>query len=167
MKNLNWKLLIKILVTGLAISWVVSQVHLKDIARHIIKVPIPLTIAAILVYNVTRFLGALRLNLFFKQDDIMLSRKENLRLYYKGMFYNLFLPGGIGGDGYKAYYIHNKLHAPIKRVLKSILWDRISGVMAIGFLSFLLVCFMPLPKDYNALKIFLLVYWCYCILLLG
>ena len=50
--------------------------------------------------------------MFFKQEGVFISEKESLKLYYKGMFYNIMLPGGIGGDGYKGYYLHNTLHVP-------------------------------------------------------
>jgi hypothetical protein len=34
---------------------------------------------------------------------LKLNPKYNLRLYFLGLFYNVLLPGGIGGDGYKIF----------------------------------------------------------------
>lgn len=56
-------------------------------------------------------------------------------LYYIGMFYNLFLPGGIGGDGYKVFYLHKKHKASTKMLVAATLLDRISGAVVLGLLA--------------------------------
>lgn len=67
---------------------------------------------------------------------MVLSQKYALRLYYVGMFYNLFLPGGIGGDGYKIYLL-KKINDQIsvKRLFSATLLDRISGLVPLLFLG--------------------------------
>ncbi|MEO8475034.1 MAG: lysylphosphatidylglycerol synthase transmembrane domain-containing protein [Chryseolinea sp.] len=140
---MNWKLLIKIALTSLALYWVYRQVNLKDIGQYIFKAPAAITLASVLLYNVAKLLGAYRLNLFFKQESILISTKDNLKLYYIGMFYNLFLPGGVGGDGYKGYCIHESFDVSLKKVFKPILWDRVSGAVAILFLSMFIALFFP------------------------
>ena len=93
--------------------------------------------------------------MFFKQDGVFISEKENLKLYYKGMFYNIMLPGGIGGDGYKGYYLHNTLQVPVKNLVRPILWDRITGAVSIVILIFVLVNFQTFIPDHLGLNIFL------------
>lgn len=140
---MNWKLLIKIVLTSLALYWVYRQVNLKDVGQYILKAPVTITVASVLLYNVAKLLGAYRLNLFFRQESIILSEKENLKLYYKGMFYNLFLPGGVGGDAYKGYCIHEAFDVSLKKIFRPILWDRVSGAVAILFLSMFIAMFFP------------------------
>ena len=142
-KNSNWKVWVKLIVTALALYWAFSQVDFQEIGKHISRSPFYLTFAAIVIYNLAKVAGSYRLNLFFREEQIMLTEKENLRLYYKGMFFNLFLPGGVGGDAYKGYYVHSKLGAPIKKIFRAIIWDRVSGVTAICFLGLVLACFIP------------------------
>ncbi len=51
------------------------------------------------------------------------------------MFYNLFLPGGIGGDGYKVYLIKKYFKTEgIKKIVTAAFLDRISGLIALVFL---------------------------------
>ena len=114
-----------------------------------------MTIACILIFNLSKFFCAIRLNKFFKQDGVFISEKESLKLYYKGMFYNIMLPGGIGGDGYKGYYLHNTLQVPVKNLVRPILWDRITGAVSIVILIFVLVNFQTFIPDHLGLKIFL------------
>jgi hypothetical protein len=54
-------------------------------------------IPALLFFNISQLVSAYRLLQFYKIHQPAISYRFNLRLYYKGMFYNLFLPGGIGG----------------------------------------------------------------------
>lgn len=153
MKNLNWKLYTKFFITALAVGWIINQVNLKEVAHYLSAIPLSILISSFLVFNVSKFLGAFRLNIFFRLDGILLSKKENLKLYYKGMFYNFLLPGGIGGDGYKGYYLHNALKVPVKNVARPILWDRVTGTIGICLLVFTLLNFQPLFHDHPALKI--------------
>lgn len=84
-------------------------------------------------------------------QDIKLSNGFNIRLYFQGMFYNLFLPGGIGGDAYKALAIQQKTQQPLKKVIVGLLLDRISGVVALLLLVlvFLFMIDIQVPKGYK------------------
>jgi glycosyltransferase 2 family protein len=108
------------------------------------------------IYNLSKVFCALRLNIFFKQDGILISDKENLKLYYKGMFYNMLLPGGIGGDGYKGYFLRQTLQVPIKNLVRPILWDRITGAVSIIIMIFGLGNFQPFIPDNLAIQFFFL-----------
>ena len=68
------------------------------------------------------------------------------------MFYNIMLPGGIGGDGYKGYYLHNTLQVPVKNLVRPILWDRITGAVSIVILIFVLVNFQTFIPEHPGLK---------------
>jgi len=75
----------------------------------------------------------------------------NLQLYFLGMFYNLFLPGGIGGDGYKVYYLHKHLSAPLKKSILALVLDRVTGLIALGILSLIFLFAIPqriIPEIY-------------------
>jgi len=85
-------------------------------------------------YTASRLVGAIRLNLFFSQIGLKLGQVFNLKLYYLGMYYNLFLPGGIGGDGYKIYFLKKHYGIKVTELLKSTLMDRITGLFALVFL---------------------------------
>jgi glycosyltransferase 2 family protein len=152
----NWKLLVKIVFTVLGVGWVLSQIDVNEVGKYLSDVPVALTIACILIFNVSKIFCAIRLNMFFKQDGVFISEKESLKLYYKGMFYNIMLPGGIGGDGYKGYYLHNTLQVPVKNLVRPILWDRITGALSIVILISVLINFQTFIPDHLGLKLFLI-----------
>ena len=49
------------------------------------------------------------------------------------MYYHLFLPGGIGG--YKVYLLRQRFPGKTTVLVRSLLLDRVSGVLALGMLA--------------------------------
>lgn len=70
------------------------------------------------------------------------------------MYYNLFLPGGVGGDGYKVYLLRKSHGKSVKLLTWIMLLDRLGGLAAIGLLVALLTLFIRLPNDiWNGLAV--------------
>jgi uncharacterized membrane protein YbhN (UPF0104 family) len=65
------------------------------------------------------------------------------------MFYNLFLPGGIGGDGYKIYLLNKRFDVKAKQIFWAILLDRVMGLLALFCLASGLAMFIPIPEIYK------------------
>ena len=68
------------------------------------------------------------------------------------MFYNLFLPGGIGGDGYKVYLLHKTYNTSVKQLVAASLLDRISGLFALVFLALAMGMFLDLSVFGNGIS---------------
>ncbi len=133
------------MLTGLALYLVfrkIDTVQLWEITKTIQWLWL---IPAVLIFVLSKVFTALRLNLYFKNIGLQISEKLNFRLYLVGMFYNLFLPGGIGGDGYKVYLLNKQFKTPVKYLIQSALLDRLGGLVAIVFL--LLVLILPVDLD--------------------
>ncbi|MBF0587435.1 flippase-like domain-containing protein [Prosthecochloris sp. N3] len=94
---------------------------------------------AVIVFNISKILNAVRLNRFFRAIGLELSSLYNLQLYYVGMFYNMFLPGGIGGDGYKIYVLKKNHRMKMLNVFNAVFWDRVAGIFALLFLTIILM----------------------------
>jgi len=105
----------------------------------------PWLLPAIALFVGSKVATAIRLNHYFANIQLVLSTWENWRLYLIGMFYNLFLPGGIGGDGYKVYLLNKAFKTPVKQLLKASLLDRLGGLVAIVALLLALVGLIELP----------------------
>ena len=54
------------------------------------------------------------------------------------MFYNFFIPGGIGGDAYKIYILNKSFKWEVKTLTSAVFVDRFIGLTAIGILVSLL-----------------------------
>ncbi len=64
-----------------------------------------------------------------------------VKLYFLGMFYNIFLPTNIGGDIIKISAINDKKPHSIKRAVISVLADRITGLCILAFFIIFGCCF--------------------------
>ncbi|MGW8123194.1 lysylphosphatidylglycerol synthase transmembrane domain-containing protein [Roseivirga echinicomitans] len=132
------KLAAQIIIAVVAIYFVIGEVDLEEYKKRLLGVNVAWLALAILAFNASKILGAFRLNHFFRAIQLQLNSRFNLKLYYVGMLYNQIFPGGIGGDGYKVYLLNKRYKAPLKGLIAATLLDRISGVVALGFLAFLL-----------------------------
>lgn len=129
------KVVLKFAVSGTAlyiVFWNIDWDQTKDI---MLSVNWLWLIVATLFFVGSKVVSAFRLNIYFQNIELHLSRLYNLRLYWIGMFYNLFLPGGIGGDGFKVYLLNKQYNTGIKPLIQATLLDRVSGMMALVFLA--------------------------------
>lgn len=131
----------KFAISGAAVYYLVhslSEEDKGDIANALSSANKGWLLLAFLVFNLSKIISAIRLNGYFRCLQLQLSEWFNLKLYYLGMFYNLFLPGGIGGDGYKVYLLHKRYATAVKGLISTTILDRLSGVVVLGFLALLL-----------------------------
>lgn len=128
--------ILKLIVSGLLIYFILSKIDVNEITNTL-RTSNPLyLLLALVFFLISKVLAAFRLNLYFHQLNIVLTHTSNLKLYFLGMFYNLFLPGGIGGDAYKGYTIKKKFEVATKKVVSVLVLDRLSGLL----LLFLYAC---------------------------
>ncbi|MFO7830147.1 MAG: lysylphosphatidylglycerol synthase transmembrane domain-containing protein [Bacteroidales bacterium] len=125
----------KFIISGIALYLVFSKISFNEIFRLIGNAHYKFLLIAILLFLFSKIIAALRLNQFFNHTNIIINEYTNLKLYWLGMFYNLFLPGGISGDGYKIYLINKQLKTGIKPVFRAILIDRLVGLLALAVLA--------------------------------
>jgi len=135
------KLLLKTVVTFGAIAYVASKIDFAALGTTLISADWLWLVLALIAFNASKILSSVRLNRYFKALNLRIDEKTNLILYYIGMFYNLFLPGGISGDGYKIYLLHKRYQTGFKPLTQATLLDRISGLAALLFLGALLFVF--------------------------
>lgn len=137
------KLLLKLGVTSALLYYVFSKQPIGEIKDRLLHANYWWMLAAVIVYFFSMVASAWRLMSFFKSIELRLDTRFNFRLYLLGIFYNLLLPGGIGGDGYKIYLLHKNYNLPAKRVFWAIAFDRLSGLWAIGLIVVVLTIFIP------------------------
>lgn len=130
------KTLLKLILTGLALYLVFRKIDIDQLLGIVKTIHWIWLIPAVLLFLLSKVFTALRLNQYFRNIGLQISERLNFRLYFIGMFYNLFLPGGIGGDGYKVYLLNKHFKTPVKKLLQSALLDRLGGLVAIVFLLF-------------------------------
>ena len=140
------KTIFKIAVTVGALYFVFSKIDFNTFFKAIKHTNLYYIVAAVTIFIISQILSADRLHLFFKSIGLEITRPFNYKLYSLGLFYNLFLPGGIGGDGYKILLLRKKFSLSGKKLFWAIFLDRLSGLWALFFiLAFLLAFSLPIP----------------------
>lgn len=137
------KTLLKISITVLSLYLVSRKVDFKDL-KDAFEESNPLFLfLAFLAFVISQVISSSRLNTFFKGIGLKISEIYNFKIYLLGMFYNLFLPGGIGGDGYKIFLLRKKFEIKGRRLFQAIFFDRLSGLWALGLINATLLIFIP------------------------
>ncbi len=137
------KTLLKISITGLSLYLVSRKVEFKDLKDAFDKSNPVFLFLAFIAFVISQLISSSRLNTFFKGIGLKISETYNFKIYLLGMFYNLFLPGGIGGDGYKIFLLRKKFEIKGRRLFQAIFFDRLSGLWALGLIISALVIFIP------------------------
>lgn len=137
------KTILKILVTAGLIYYVFQKIDFNQVKTLFLTSNMWFILLAFCCYFLSQVVSSWRLLSFLRAIGLDFSFAFNFRLYLLGMFYNVFLPGGIGGDGYKVYLLRKKYKLPTKRLLLALFFDRLSGLWAVGFISVILIIFIP------------------------
>ena len=141
------KTAVQLLFTVAALFIVLRKTDVNRLSSLIQHAHFGYLLGSLLFFNISKIVNAVRLNRFFTAIGLRLSAWYNLKLYYLGMFYNLFLPCGIGGDGYKIYVLKKNHGLTVVNIFNAVFWDRVSGIFALIFLSALLI----IPSSFAAL----------------
>lgn len=139
---------LKITIGLFLIVWVLSKLDWEQI-RHMLQKANPLYFGgAILLFLLSQLFSVFRFDVFIRNLGIRMSFQTNSKLYLLGMFYNFFLPGGVGGDAYKAYLLSQSHEKSLKRVGKIVFLERLLGIVAIGFSLSILLLFLETPFSF-------------------
>ncbi len=141
------KYVVKLGLSLLALWFVGTKVDWDELlttwkSAHVLPI-----VGAVLLFVVSKLAASFRLNAFFHANDIRLSHWINIKLYWLGMYYNLFLPGGVGGDGYKVYLLKKSHGKSVRSLTWIMLLDRLGGLAAIGLIVAFLALFIDFPQS--------------------
>ncbi len=129
---------LKFVVSAAAILWVLHNVSFKEVLKVFSTSNGWLLLVAALFLFASFVLSGFRQNLSFRSTGAHLSPLLNLKLFWLGLFYNLFLPSGIGGDGIKVYLVNKYRQNGVKKNIGAMLVNRISGLVAVGMITIVL-----------------------------
>jgi uncharacterized membrane protein YbhN (UPF0104 family) len=121
----------KLAVSALSLYLVFSRTAVGEVFSRLKGIGPLYFIIAALLYITAQFVSAVRWKLLLP-EKFMLRRLFSL--YMIGAFFSSFLPGVIGGDVVKAYYL-NKDAKKISLTLASVFMDRYLGYASLIFLG--------------------------------
>jgi uncharacterized membrane protein YbhN (UPF0104 family) len=142
------------------------KLRFEEVYKIISGASLGFLIIALIFSHLSLLASAYRSRYYFSRYGCDVKPGFAIKLYYIGTFYNILLPGGIGGDGYKVYLIGKLKSFSRIKSLRIMLYERVNGFYALCVLGFLLnfisdfVAVIPYLFELN-LSLLFLVTPCY------
>ncbi len=137
------KAALKVIASGAALYFVFVRIDLGEVAGILLAARPFFLLGALLFFVLSKWVSACRLRLLLGHGGMAVGVAPVARLYLTGMFYNLFLPGGIGGDGYKVVVLNRHGGLGTKKLIGLVLLDRGAGLAALVMMAFCFAPFIP------------------------
>ncbi len=123
--------ILKLVISSGMLYYVLSKTGAEKVFQIIKTINPGAFIAAVLIYLTSVYIAAIRWRL-------LLPRKFNTKRLFSfaliGSFFNTFLPGIIGGDAVKTYYLYKEINSG-SMSLSSVFMDRYIGFLSLMFIA--------------------------------
>lgn len=131
--------LLKILLGAGIFAWMASsgKLNLGQVARALAEWPLMLAIAGLGYFQIA--ITTWRWKLLLEAQEIRLRFRAAWGLVMIGMLFNVVIPGAVGGDLIKGYYITRATAGRKSHAATSILMDRVVGLIGLLFLGAVMV----------------------------
>lgn len=126
-----------------AVAFIIMEADGAELKSYIKRLDWGWALAAFLILNIAQFFSALRMRYYFQTIGVPFTVFYAYALYYIGTFFNHVFPGGIGGDGYKAYVLKKQKNLKFSRALQRVLSGRASGLLLLILIALGLAAFSP------------------------
>ena len=133
-------LLLKLTISSLLLYIVLSRTGIEKVLSTLKDISIPAFVGAMLLYIFAQFISSVRWKLFLPPQ---LGIRKLFSLYLIGSFFNTILPGLIGGDAVKGFYLYRATRNG-SLALASIFMDRYIGLVVL-----ILICSLALPFGFG------------------
>jgi uncharacterized membrane protein YbhN (UPF0104 family) len=128
------KLFLKIAVTIACLWYVSTKINFTELGQILSATNWFLLGASLSAFIISKMIASFRLNIYFRNISLLLKETDNLKLFWLGMFYNLFLPGSITGDAYKVIVLSRQFNISYRKTTTAVLLDRFSGLLGLGLI---------------------------------
>lgn len=129
------KFLLRAVITIAALYLTFRQIPVSEIAPIMHQIDWPMMILALALVHLSQFMSSQRMRVYLKSHGGDLPIFPSLQLQYIGGLFNVFLPGGIGGDGYKAWWLKHYVKGTLKHNIYLMIANRLNGLWGLGVLT--------------------------------
>ena len=127
-------LAIKIIISVSLLAYLISKLDFDSFAKLKIDITWYIVISAVVMLIALTFMS-------FRWKYVLNLIKEktySIRILYEyyliGSFFNIFIPGAIGGDAMRLYYVSKAYHISKTKSLLAVFIERIGGLFALGLI---------------------------------
>ena len=112
-----------------ALVLVFSKIDREQFLHTMRQVHLSWVLVALLLLNLGQMTSGLRQRYYFQRIGVDMGARLSISLYYVGMLFNMVLPGGVGGDGYKAWYAKKHYNLPWADGIRVMVSNRAAGLL--------------------------------------
>lgn len=134
------KIALKVAIAAALIAFMVKSGHLDPKELWSLMTPLNVLLALLLV-GLNTLLATWRWVLLLKARGFHIPLLYGMQLYLIGIFFNHALPGAVGGDLVRGYYLVSEHPERKLDSVLSIVIDRVLGLYSFFFLSLIAVAF--------------------------
>ena len=117
----------QVTITVFFIYYTLTKISIYKILEILKSADLLFILFASILYFLSQIISSERLWFILKDNNLKISSRENVKLYMIGIFYNFFIPGGVGGDAYKGVLMNKKFKWGLKKIYKLLILDRLIG----------------------------------------
>ena len=125
------KILTKTIITLALLLFLAYQMDLGELVAILLSANPILILLATLVHVLSVFLSVFRWRTVLVNFDIHIDFSPLAKITFIGFFFNLFLPSGIGGDFFRAYYLSKRKDRGMSTTLTTTVLERSAGLCAL------------------------------------
>jgi len=126
---------VKVAFSFLFLWFVLDKIGFNNVIDHIAKIPTSYLLGAWVAMVLSLLVSAFRMRYYFNTVGYKFTVMFSIALYYIGALLNLALPGGIGGDGYKAWLFKKYFGLRVRTSVRLLLSERASGVLLLALFT--------------------------------
>ena len=125
------KILTKTTITLALLLFLAFQMDLGELVAILFSTNPILILLATLVHVLSVLLSVFRWRTILVNFDIHIDFSPLAKITFIGFFFNLFLPSGIGGDFFRAYYLSKRKDRGMSTTLTTTFLERSAGLCAL------------------------------------
>ena len=125
------KILTKTTITLALLLFLAFQMDLGELVAILFSANPILILLATLVHVLSVLLSVFRWRTILVNFDIHIDFSPLAKITFIGFFFNLFLPSGIGGDFFRAYYLSKRKDRGMSTTLTTTFLERSAGLCAL------------------------------------
>jgi uncharacterized protein (TIRG00374 family) len=149
--------LAKVTVSVGLIVFLLVKLSPARLLSHLERVRPEQLIVSTLIFFVSVVMGAGQWHLLLKAGGIVLPFAKTFKVYFVGIFFNNFLPAGVGGDVVKVYDVSRIGNDPYQVFAVTVL-DRVVGIAGLCVLALVASFVLLAGPGLNSLYLYIVIF---------
>jgi hypothetical protein len=147
-RKISPKLIIKIAISLVMLGFLLYYTGFENTLTRLSKANLWYVPIGVVLYLLSQVVSSYRWQFLSEPLGFKLSLREFYDYYLIGMFFSLFLPGSIGGDAVRMFYLAKSANRKKREALLTLLAERGVGLVALLVLTSA-VCLTPTLERVN------------------